>query len=47
VKKEGMTLKEFQHYVDSSEGLWCIDRDPKEVSHDWIKKNSFQLTTNK
>lgn len=28
---------------DSTRGLHCIDKDPKEVSYDWIKENSFQL----
>ena len=36
-------LKELQHEYDSTRGLWCIDRDPKEVDIEWIRKNSFQL----
>ena len=36
-------MKRLQHEYDSTRGLWCIDRDPKEVSHDWIKQNAFQL----
>ena len=31
------------HYHDTTVGLWCIDRNPKEVSKDWIEKNTFQL----
>jgi len=40
VKKE---LRELRHYRDTSEGLWCIDRDPSEVTHEWIRENAFQL----
>jgi len=32
------------HEYDSTRGLWCIDRDPKEVDIDWIRKQAFQLT---
>ncbi len=35
--------KALEHEYVSTRGLWCIDRDPKEVTHDWIKKNAFQL----
>lgn len=34
----------LQHYKDSTLGLYCIDRNPKDVTHEWIKENSFQLT---
>ena len=35
--------KELIHFEDSSIGLWCIDRNPKEVSKEWIEQNAFQL----
>lgn len=28
---------------DTTTGLWCIDRDPKEVSKEWIEENAFRL----
>lgn len=37
-------LKKLQHEYDSTRGLWCVDRDPKEVDIDWIRRNAFQLT---
>lgn len=33
----------LHHEQDSTRGLWCIDQDPKEVTHEWIKQNAFQL----
>ncbi len=36
--------KILKHKVDSTCGLWCIDRNPSLVSHEWIVKNAFQLT---
>ena len=37
------TRKELQHEYDTTRGLWCLDRNPAEVDHDWIKRNAFQL----
>ncbi len=34
----------LQHYVDTTVGLWCIDRNPKDVTKEWIEENAFQLT---
>lgn len=36
-------LKNLRHFRDSSVGLWCIDRNPEEVSSKWIRENAFQL----
>lgn len=33
----------LQHEYDSTRGLFCIDRDPKETGIKWIRKNAFQL----
>lgn len=33
----------LRHEYDSTRGLWCIDKDPKEVDLDWIRGNAFQL----
>lgn len=41
--KGGEWLAKLQHEYDSTRGLWCIDRDPSEVEHEWIKQNAFQL----
>ncbi len=35
------SLLEYER--DTTTGLWCIDRDPKEVSKEWIEKNAFRL----
>jgi len=36
---------EFLNYFrDSSIGLYCIDRNPKEVTKKWIEKYAFRLT---
>ena len=36
-------LSELKHFKDSNTGIWAIDRDPKMVSHEWIKENCFQV----
>ena len=36
-------LKELEHYKDSTQGLWAIDRNPEEMSVEWIRKNAFRL----
>lgn len=36
--------KKMRHYIDTSIGLWCFDRNPQEVTKEWIDENSFQLT---
>lgn len=41
--KEELTYEELKEYYDRTVGLWAIDRDPKEVDLEWIKKNAFQL----
>lgn len=40
-------IKALQMEYDTSRGLFCIDRDPKEVSKEWIEQNAFQLELNK
>lgn len=32
------------HFKNSSVGLWCIDKNPKEVSKEYIDRNCFQLS---
>lgn len=36
-------LDDNQHYIDTTQGLWCIDKDPKTVSKEWIDKHAFRL----
>lgn len=36
-------MNSLQHFKDSSTGLHCIDKNPKDVSKQWIEENSFQL----
>lgn len=36
-------VKALRNFVDTSEGLWCIDHDPQDVSIEWIRKHAFQL----
>ena len=36
----------FTYNRDTTSGLWCIDRDPKEVTKEWIEENAFQINTN-
>ena len=35
--------KRLEHEVITTRGLWCIDRNPKDVDIDWIRRNAFQL----
>lgn len=39
---EKPTYEQLREYYDSTYGTWMIDRDPKEVDIDWIRKNAFQ-----
>ena len=36
-------VERLRHEVDSTRGLWCIDRDPRDVGIGWIRANAFQL----
>lgn len=36
-------INKLKHYRDTSVGLFCIDKNPKDVTKEWIDKNSFQL----
>lgn len=36
-------VRELQYHKDTTVGLWCIDRNPKTVSKQWIDENAFQL----
>lgn len=42
-EEKKMTYEELKHYYDSTCGLWAIDRNPKEVTLEWIVENAFQL----
>lgn len=42
-KPEEMELKRLRYYHDTSIGLWCVDKNPKDVSYNWIVKNAFRL----
>lgn len=33
----------MSYYIYTSEGLWCIDKNPLEVSKEWIEANAFRL----
>ena len=42
--QQNLHYQKLQHEYDTTRGLWCIDRDPKEVDLEWIRANAFQLT---
>ena len=35
--------KKLKYEVDTTRGLWCIDRNPAEVDIEWIRRNAVQL----
>lgn len=35
-------LGDMEHHIYTTEGLWCIDKNPREVSKEWIEVNAFQ-----
>jgi len=37
-------LTRLQHEYDSTRGLWCVDKNPADVTLEWIRENAFQLT---
>ncbi len=43
MEEKKLTYEELEHYYDSTCGLWAIDRNPKEVTFEWIVENVFQL----
>lgn len=43
MKEKEPTYEELLHYYHSTVGLWAIDKNPREVSLDWICGNAFQL----
>ena len=43
MEEKKLTYEELEHYYDSTCGLWVIDRDPKQVTLEWIVENAFQL----
>ena len=43
MEEKKLTYEELEHYYDSTCGLWAIDRNPKEVTLEWIVENAFQL----
>jgi len=36
-------IRKLVHHKDTTVGLWAIDRNPKEVSKEWIENNAFQI----
>lgn len=39
-------LGDMAYHIYTTEGLWCIDRNPREVSKEWIEAYAFQLEYN-
>lgn len=41
-----VSRKEYQdlnHFVDTTVGLYAIDRNPEDVDNDWILKNNVRI----
>lgn len=36
-------LKENEYFKTTVSGLWAIDKNPKEVTKEWIENNAFQI----
>jgi len=36
-------IKMLIHDYGSTRGSWCIDRDPKDVDIQWIRRNAVRL----
>jgi hypothetical protein len=47
LEKENIELKEIiknlQQEYDTTRGLWCVDKNPKDVDIEWIRLNCFPL----
>jgi hypothetical protein len=37
-------IKPLLHHKDTTVGLFAIDRNPNDVSLEWIRENSFQIS---
>lgn len=44
MEKKELTYEQLRQYYDTSCGCFVIDRNPKDVDIDWIRKNAYQLT---
>lgn len=43
VPSEEKELERLKYHEATTIGLWVIDRNPKEVSYEWIKENAYQI----
>ncbi|MCK0199199.1 hypothetical protein [Ornithobacterium rhinotracheale] len=43
VRSERKELNRLKYHEAITIGLWVIDRNPKEVTHKWIKENAYQI----
>lgn len=43
VPSEEKELDRLKYHEATTVGLWVIDRNPKEVSYEWIKENAYQI----
>jgi len=39
----GRRIDAMEHELTTHHGLWAIDRDPKDVDIEWIRRNAFPL----
>lgn len=46
IRRQHLQIKRMRHDLVTSEGLWCIDRHPSEVTKEWIEMWAFQLHFN-
>lgn len=46
IRRQRLQIKRMRHDLVTSEGLWCIDRHPSEVTKEWIEEQAFQLHFN-
>ena len=43
LQERDQRIAALQHEVDSTRGLWCIDRDPMDVGIGWIRDHAHKL----
>ncbi|MBT0551584.1 hypothetical protein [Riemerella anatipestifer] len=43
LKEEIKEIERLKYHESITIGLWAIDRNPQEVSYEWIKENAYQI----
>ncbi len=43
IRNQHLSREALEEHYNATVGVWVIDRDPREVSKEWINKNAYQI----